>query len=64
MAEISNIDDCRPHVVVNNEDRAIVIGIDKIKRIALGETSIAEFDDPELISQALALLAMEFIGDD
>ena len=54
--------DCMPHVVVNTGDCVHVIPMQNIRRIASGEYSIAEYEEPEIMAQCLAVLAMESIN--
>lgn len=61
MAEIHNIDDHRPHIVVNDGAAVHVIGIHDIRSLADGRLSIAEFENPESMARALAALALSAI---
>lgn len=53
-----------PHVVVNAGDCVHVIPVQNIRRISSGECSIVEYEEPEIMAQCLAVLAMESINAD
>lgn len=61
MGEI--VDLPRKQIVVAAACGAVVIGIDDVRSIAQGRASIAEFKEPEVVAQALALIVLEYLDD-
>jgi hypothetical protein len=61
MAEIHQIDELMPHVVVPQSDCVEVISISDIRMIASGQVSVAEYEDPEAIAKTLATIAIRYI---
>lgn len=58
MAEIYQIDELVPHVVVPMGKSVDLISINDIRRLSNGQMSIAEFADPEGVAMALAKIAI------
>lgn len=61
MGEI--VDLPRKHIVVSSQECVHVICITDIREIASGRTSVAEYKEPEIFAQALALIVLEYLDD-
>lgn len=61
MGEVVSIKSAKPHIVINCGSCISVICIDDIRRLANGEYSLSEFDSPDVLAQALAVMALEFL---
>lgn len=48
-----------PHVAVPSDKRVDIIAISTIRMIANGKMCLSEFETPDEVGQALAILAME-----
>lgn len=53
----------KKHVTVRCESSVNVISLDDIRSLAYGFSSIAEFQEPEKLAQALAVIALEYLND-
>lgn len=59
MGKIIDLTDEAPHVAVPTEKRVDIIAISTIRMIANGKMVLSEFEKPDEVGQALAVLAME-----
>lgn len=53
----------RRHVTVVTNSAVNVLSVDDIRSIAYGKTSISEFENPESMAQALAVIALEYVDE-
>lgn len=61
MSNIYKFSDVRPHQVVCAGKHVHVVCVDEIRRIATGQTSIAEYENPEDLAMVIAKIAIEAI---
>ena len=59
MAEVKQLP--QAHVCVDRKSSVTVISVKDIRDIASGQSSIAEFEDPEDVARTLACIAMDTI---
>lgn len=64
MADIHNLDDHRPHCVIESkkDGKVFILSHKQIQEVADGRTSIAEYEDPEAFARTLAIMVMGMIN--
>lgn len=61
MGEVISLEQNSDHVVIATDEAVNVLAVSSIRMIATGKICISEFESPDKIGQALAVLAMESI---
>lgn len=51
------------HIVVPTGTHVSVFAVEDVRAIASGARSIAEYQNPEILAQALAVLVLEYLND-
>lgn len=62
MAEIKEFKAAEKHLLIQCGDSEFIISVSDVRRLSIGDMSIAEMDDPEKTAQAIAIIAMESIN--
>lgn len=49
----------QPHIVINGGDAILVLPISDLRRLASGQVSLSEFNEPDLLGKILAIALLE-----
>jgi hypothetical protein len=63
MCDIIDLSENMPHLSISDPEnkKIYIVSIASIRRVASGEVSIAEFEDPEMFAKLLAISLMDKI---
>lgn len=61
---VENMQSHMPHLCVVIDGDSHILSVADVRKIANGQTSVAEMDDPELMARAMAIVAMEAIDSE